>query len=229
MRSFAPVFLIALTACSVKTGDGVIASEARELDSFAAVTNNADIPMSVEVGPEHSVELVCDENLLAYIETRIVHDSLELNVPADLVLEPSAKCALLVTMPSLTRIQNKASGGVEAAGLLVDLDYVRNTGWGTVTAAGIEAGTLRVISEWRGRMVLAGTAQAAILDNDGAGGIEALELVCNTADIDNSGNGDVTVTVTDYAQVSVTGDGDVVLEGDPDEVEVADDGCGDVY
>lgn len=229
MRSLSFALPLVLTACSIGQGDGIPGSETRDLDSFEAITNNTELPVLVEVGPEQSVTVGCDENLLELVSTQVRYGTLEVTLPAEIALNPTVACEVVVTVPWLSRIRSTSAGGVQATGLLDDLESVYNSGWGVVTAEGIVAQSLRVEARGRGRTVLAGEAHLAILDSSGVGGIEAVELICDSVDVRSSGSGDVTVTVTDSAQVSITGDGDVILEGDPEEVEVSDGGCGDVH
>ncbi len=229
MKRAFPLLVLGLMACSTKDGNGVLTTELRDLDSFEAVRNNSSLPMLVEVGPEYAVEVSCDENLLSDIETILRGDTLELSQPADLVLNPSATCEVWVAMPAITRAQGSSNGDLMVEGDLAGLNYLRNSGWGDMTIAGVDSAQLRVISQSRGRMLLSGLADVTSLESSGAGGIESGELIVANANIVNRGAGDITATVTEQATVLIEGDGDVVLHGDPDVVEVDDDGCGDVY
>ena len=223
-----PFLLLALTACSVTNGDGIAGSEMRELEDFDAIANASNVPVVVEVGPAQSVRISCDQNLLPLIETQVEGGMLEVSIPFDTTVVPTLPCQLDVTVPSLVEVQNSDIGGVEVFGAVVDLGYARNTGLGEIAAAGIDTASLRAVNRHGGGLVLAGVVDWADLDNLGAGGIQAEELVCEGADVTNSGSGDVTVTVTGTAVVHVSDTGNVVLLGDPDEVITEDSGCGDV-
>jgi hypothetical protein len=223
------VLLLGLTACSVKDGNGVPGTEVRDLEAFEAVTNNSTLPVLIEVGPAQNVTVDCDENLLPHITTEVTAGVLIPSVDPSTTLIPTIACELTITTPYLDRIQNSSTGGVEVIGDLAGLSYIRNSGWGDMFVDGIDAASVRIFSQSKGRLVLSGLADVAALDSSGAGGIEAGELVCIDVNINSSGAGDVVVTVTDTANVHVEGDGDVVLHGDPETVTTDDDGCGDVY
>ncbi len=224
-----PLLFLGLMACTTKDGNGVQSNELRELGSFEAVRNNSSVPILVDVGPALSVEVFCDENLLSLVETEVHGDTIEVNLPAEIVIVPTATCEVAITMPSLIRAHVTSTGDLFAQGELSDLDYVRNSGWGDVQLEGIATAELRLISQGRGRMLLAGTAEVVAMDNTGAGGIEAGQLISADANVYNAGSGDITATVTERATVQIVGDGDVVLHGDPETLEVDDDGCGDLY
>ncbi len=222
------VLTLALTACSVKKGDGIAANELRSVDDFDAVANATDLPVIIEVGPEQTLELSCDENLLPWMETSVTDGMLVVELRPDLVLEPSVPCQLAVTVPTLHWLESSGGGGFEVFGLVNELEYVRNTGPGNVMVTGIRSETLRAINRYRGGMELAGTATWADLTNLGKGGIDAEALSCEHAEVSNDGDGDISVTVTETISVEVTDDGDVIIYGDPDEVKTEDSGCGDV-
>jgi hypothetical protein len=224
-----PLLVLGLVACSTHQGDGIDANELRELDGFEAVSNNTSIPLMVEVGPAQTVEVLCDENLIPFIETSIHSGSLEVDLPADSVLVPATNCEVMVTVPSLERVKATSSGHVLVTGDLAGLSYVRSTGWGDIAIDGIDSHSLRILSESQGRMFLTGVVDAMTMDSSGAGGVNAADLVAAHGNLVNRGSGDITATVTDYATIRIEGEGDVLLLGDPDTVEVDDGGCGDAY
>ncbi len=223
-----PILLLLLTGCSVKNGDGLSSSEVRDLDGFDSISNDSNVPVVVEVGPTQSVEVSCDGNLLPLIETASEDGMLEVSIPFDTTILPTVACQVDVTMPALRWVDSSDVGGVDVSGLVADLAYVRNTGLGEVIVTGIDTPYLRAINRLGGGLVLAGSVEWADLDSLGAGGIEAAELVCEGADVTNSGSGDVMVTVTGTVVVHVSDEGDVVVLGDPDQVISEDNGCGDV-
>ncbi len=229
MKRAIPLLILSLTACSVKDGSGDQSSELRDHDGFIAVNNNTSVTLSVDVGPASSVEVFCDDNLLEFIETEVRGDSLDVTLPLDTVISPMATCEVLVTAPNLERVRASSNGDVLVQGDLSALDYVRSSGWGDIFIDGLSSPDLRVIAQSRGRVVMSGIAEVIALDSSGAGGIEAAELVSAYANVHNSGTGDITATVTERATIHIEGEGDVVLHGDPETVEVEDDGCGDVY
>jgi hypothetical protein len=229
MKRALPLLVLGLMACNTHQGDGTPASEVRELADFQGVRNDASIPLLTEVGPATSVEVFCDENLLEFIQTEIHNGTLTIEQPPETVLAPAATCEVMVTTPLLERVQAGSTGDVLVTGDLVGLSYARNSGWGDIVIDGIDSRSLRLISEGRGGLFLAGVVDATTMDSSGAGGIAAADLTAATAFMVNSGSGDITATVTDHATVRIEGDGDVVLLGDPESVEVEDAGCGDVY
>jgi hypothetical protein len=229
MKRASAALLFGLAACSVKDGDGIESTELRELAAIQAIRNDSTLPVLVEVGPDQHVEVLCDDNLIPYVLTEVSGGVLVPAIEPGIEIVPTVACEIHVAVPSLDWIRSTSTGGVEAGGDLAGLDSVFNSGRGDLLAEGIDTATLRVISQGRGRLVLAGIADVADLDSSGVGGIEAAELICSDANVHNSGDGDVVVTVTDNANVHIEGGGDVVLHGDPDVVTTEDDGCGDVY
>ncbi len=229
MNRVLPLLFLGLIGCSLKDGNGEQSAEFRDIEGFTSVRNASSIPMIVDVGPDFSVEVLCDENLLGFIETRLRSDTLELSHPTDTAIAPEAVCEVAVTMPVLDRVHASSNGDIEAVGDLSGVSYVRISDRGDVFLDGIDTSQLRLINQSRGQMVLTGVVDVLAMSSAGAGGIDAGELVATIANISNTGDGDITANVTDHATVSIQGEGDVVIYGDPEVVEVDDDGCGDVY
>lgn len=217
-----------LTACAVVKGDGQATSEPRELSSFDAVSNATMVPVSVEVGQEQSVEVLCDDNLIEYILTDVEGQTLKIHITNGVLAQPVADCEVLITAPELRELESSGSGGLEAWGVLSGLARVHSSGSGRVDVRDIHTDAIEAQNSGSGGITLAGVAGFASLDNSGSGGINGQALVCEGAELDNSGSGSISLTVNGDVELHLSGSGNVELFGEPVVGEQSDSGSGDV-
>jgi hypothetical protein len=92
----------------------------------------------------------------------------------------------------------------------------------------VKAAALDVESRGSGDIGLSGTAQRMGVSISGSGDLEAAGLETQDADVNVSGSGDASVTVTGSLTGSVSGSGDLEYSGNPAGVDVSDNGSGSV-
>lgn len=111
--------------------------------------------------------------------------------------------------------------------LNVDNIFIRGKGVGNIKLE-IETESLDAEFNLVGNMVLKGSAQDAILVNEGIGNLDASDLVTQTMDLKSSGIGRVAVHCEEVLSIKVDGIGSVEYSGNPKTVNEKVDGIGKV-
>jgi len=229
MNRTLPLALLALlTGCAAQVGNGVSATQVREVDAFDSVRNTLFAELEVAVGGEQTVEVECDENLVDDLLTRVEDGTLVVTSPPHTTLMPRTDCVVWVSLPELVSAESSGSGGVRASGEAVGLERARCSGSGTVVVEGIDTTSVEADSSGSGGIELDGVADEVDLENSGSGGIDARDLSCDEAALDNSASGSVHLTVYGEVSVELSGSGDIVLYGDPQVVDQRDTGSGQI-
>lgn len=246
----------ALSGClvgEIHHGDGVAAEEVREVEAFTEVAAESSLDVAVSLGAP-SVTVRCDQNLLVDILTEVDDGVLEIRTRDEqgqwVVLAPEVPCGVIVSAPTLTRVANTGSGTMVVGGAPIALEAATNTGSGDlrveadvvcasfdVSATGsgdVEVGAVDVDAldarvTGSGSMSFGdGTADALTALVSGSGSLDAAGVVAARVEATVTGSGGAEVTATDAIVGQVTGSGDLVVHGDPEERDTASMGSGEV-
>ncbi|MCC6405722.1 MAG: DUF2807 domain-containing protein [Planctomycetes bacterium] len=212
----APLFLGPLCgACVVSLGDdwgadvvgsGVAATETRTIGEFKRIRVHGSTDVVAEVGDRTSLELTADDNLLAYIVTRVDGDTLVIEMKEGSYSSHVPQLARIVS-PTLEGFALDGSGDGRFSKLA-----------GARFAVGI-AGS--------GDIVCDGAVDALAVDIAGSGDVDASALAAKRVSVDIAGSGDVSVHAIEDLDVSIAGSGDVVYAGEP-RVQQSVAGSGDI-
>jgi len=228
MRNALPLLLLFATGCVIERGDGHLESEERDIDGFDRVANSTMVDVTVVVGPDFRVEVSCDSNLLDHVETVERNHALVIETPPNVVIRPRTDCTVEIEMPALDEVSGSGSGNVEVFGVVEGLGSIRDSGSGDLYVSDIDTTDIDIHCSGSGRIHARGIADFASLNSSGSGGIDAEDLVAADAEITCSGSGDIHANVEGHVDVHVSGSGDVVIWGEPEDVSQQATGSGNV-
>ena len=118
------------TIAPAHEGSGTLAEQRRLVEGFTGVRLEAAADVEVEVGGAFSVTLRADDNLMPHIETAV--DDGALVVRARERFESETGVVVLVTLPSLERVENAGVGAIRVKGVDSPRLVVRVAGVGDV-------------------------------------------------------------------------------------------------
>jgi hypothetical protein len=254
MKRLAYVLLLVLpvAGCAPIQGDGVSASEEREVPAFDAVAGSLSLDVFVEVAAASApyVRLECDENLLPHIQTRVREGTLHITTDPTVSIAPRTLCTAHVRSSRLVALAASGSGELVASGELDALAEIDSSGSGGVTVedpitsdalsidlsgsgpvlvARYEGATLDVAVSGSGPVELGGgSASEMHVDSSGSGDVRAPELEVEHAHVSSSGSGRIELRVSESIRASLSGSGDVVIAGDPTTRDETESGSGRV-
>lgn len=186
-------------------GSGVSHSELRHVGPFEQVDLSGFGTVNIHVGPQPSVCVTTDDNLLQHVDTFV--DGGKLKIKNRGRLRPKTGMNVDITVPHLTAAEVNGAGDLhvmDAAGESLDLSI---NGAGTVSATGCVNRVSTQIS--------------------GAGDAELENLFAEHADVRVSGAGDIRVYASESIKARVAGAGDVICYGHPQNVDQRIAGAGD--
>jgi hypothetical protein len=187
-------------------GSGNIKTEARNVGPFTKINLSGSPDITVTIGPELSVAVTTDDNILPVINTTV--EGATLNVYSKQSYSASQEVKVKITMPALDGVSVSGSGDIQVTGLKAGELEARVTGSGDVT--------------------LKGSAERLRAEVTGSGDVHAGDLSAKNARVNVTGSGDVTVRATAELEATVTGSGDVNYYGNPPQVNKHVTGSGDI-
>ncbi|NCT82579.1 MAG: DUF2807 domain-containing protein [Comamonadaceae bacterium] len=202
------------------TGNGDIATEARDPGAFDGVALSGGFNVVIRQGSGHKVEVKADRNLLPYIETRIVEGSkgrtLEIAPRKGVNVQSSAHPSLSIEMPALRAVSVAGTGTVKVEAMKTGGVDAAIAGSGDIRFANLDAERLGMKVSGSGDIVAAGRCASASVSIAGSGDVKAAELVADEVKVTIAGSGDAQVNATRRLSVSIAGSGDVKYAGSPE-------------
>ena len=181
------------------TGNGVQASETREVASFDAVELSGSFDIDIEVGgidvgAGPSVTVHGDENLLSHVVTEVENSVLEVYMEGA-VYSSEQRLHVEVRVPDLRSFVLSGSGDARIVGVDRHDFALSLSGSGEIQAGG----RAEFMSVWL----------------SGSGDFDLRDLQVREADVQISGSGDVKVSTSNRLDARVSGSGDVLYLGSP--------------
>jgi len=197
-------------------GNGVTASENRMVDDFTGVKIKGGMDITVTQGPEHSVKIEGDENLLKYIDVVRHGNMVEVSTKEGINIDPRAGLRIYVTAPVFEQLQIAGSGDMKSQNTLTSNGTIEAgiTGSGDMDLK-VDAPMVITHISGNGDIVMNGTTRHFQTRISGSGDVKCYGLLSETTDVDIAGSGDVQVSASKQLNVDIKGSGDVRYKGSP--------------
>ncbi len=187
--------LLVLSACSVVSGSGQVASETRQVSGFTAIDLTGTGEVTIEQGNTESLTIEADDNLLPALTSKVSDSTLKLGKKPGTTVRTKNPIRYRVSVKQLTALDVSGTGSVSAQNMTLQALHVDISGSGVVN--------------------LTGSAVEQHIEVSGSGRYEAAELPSQKVMADISGSGQVEVAVSNELQVDISGSGTVTYSGDP--------------
>lgn len=213
---FFAVVLFSIPSCDILgvRGTGELETEIRNVDNFHALEINVPGDVEVRTDSIFYVEVTCEDNLIAYLET--VEDNGVLKIYFDRDVYDVDDLKIRVSAPSWDGFKINGSADVDVpdaiSGNKLDVGV---SGSGNLKVFNLDFNNIVTRVSGSGDVFLAGTADDLKCTVSGSGNVNALGCPVKTATVAVSGSGDVRLHVTETLDVTISGSGDVEYEGAP--------------
>jgi Putative auto-transporter adhesin, head GIN domain len=191
--------LVSMNSCIPEriTGSGTITSENRTVSNTNFTEIRVEGSMNVSIKQGDSVKIVAKDfaNLLPYLETRIVGNTLVIDYRDHSWISNSVG-EVTVTMPKLSSVELSGSGNI-----------------GTIGSFRFD--DLSLLISGSGNFSFAGSAKNMNAKITGSGNIRTFDMPTENATVKITGSGDMQVNVTRLLDATITGSGDIVYKGTP--------------
>ncbi len=211
--------LVLLSACGLRAirGSGDVETEDRDVSGFDSLEFAGFGRLIVTQGNEESLSIQVDDNLLRYIDTDVVGDTLKIEFDDNIVLRPTDGSIIFrLSVIELISIDISGAGTFEIDDLVTDELEVSMSGAGQIDIDSIEATELKVVLNGAGHIDISGTVERQDITISGLGDFNAIDLESEEATVTISGAGDVDLWVHDELDITISGAGSISFYGDPD-------------
>jgi len=194
-----PIFILivlslAFTSCrwlGVR-GNGRVESEQRTVADFSEIQAEGMFDIEWRSGPP-ALTVTTDENLMTYVEDRVVDNHLRLHVRERIL--PTHGLKVVISSPNRTGARLHGASQLTARQLTGNSFAIETTGASEVK--------------------LDGNMERLLADMTGASELAAKGLQVKTAEISTTGAASADVSASESLKVSITGAGEVIYHGTP--------------
>lgn len=196
-------------------GSGNVVQENRAVGSLSALTMSSAGSVLITQGDEESLMIRGDDNLLPHIITEIRNETLVIRTEDGIELRPSETITFFLVVETLENIVFAGAGDLSATDLNVDVLSVIMSGAATLNLVNLEAEELHLLLSGAGGVFASGTVAEQSITLSGVGSCDAGDLASSEAEVQITGEGSVTVRVSDRLVVIISGVGSVSYIGNP--------------
>ncbi|MBA4410296.1 MAG: head GIN domain-containing protein [Bacteroidota bacterium] len=189
-------------------GNGISRTESRSASGFDQISSSGDFLVTVLPGSKYSVEVTAETNLLPYIETDVVGNTLKIRTQGLYSLRDHDPIEIYITTPVLNGITLSGSGLIETGSFSSDDFRMTLSGSGDIDTQ-ISADKIKANVSGSGTIYIEGDAFESEFVISGSGKIKSYDLEQNICQAIISGSGDMYVNVSEIIDARISGSGKV--------------------
>lgn len=222
--------LLLLSGCGeCLKGEGEPISERRTVNNFTAVEAGGNIRVMINQGSSedgHYVVVETQQNLIPEIVTDVSRGTLKIETAK--CVKSTSDIVVHVFSPEYQELSLSGTGSLEStAWIRSERLKLNNKGTGAVMLE-LRVDRMDVSNSGTGDVVLQGSASTLSIDNRGTGSVQAQALRSDNAKVDSRGTGDVKLQVHGELDIKLSGTGDVIYEGNPQNIKQSNKGTGKI-
>jgi hypothetical protein len=195
-------------------GNGNMRTEERTQTGIKGVDSYGSFDLFVSNGPNTTVKIEAEDNLLPYIETYMDGDILKIDTKDGYNLNPQRSVKIFVTAPDFRRIKSYGSGNITGENKITSTSKLDLgvTGSADIKME-VDAPQVDADISGSGNIKLNGKTKAFSSTVSGSGDVHAYDLMAEETKVRIAGSGNADVYASVSLDVSVAGSGDVRYKG----------------
>lgn len=206
------VIIGSFTSCHHVTGSGNIVSEKRQTGDFKGIETGGSFEVELKTGPT-SVEISCDDNLVKYVETKLINGVLHLNTRNRLNIS-NGHLKAYISAPEINSIRCSGAASVKA------MDLVKTTGKLELEASGagnikaeVDAPEIEAEASGAANIELTGRTKNYSANASGGASLKTKNLKSENTDAEVSGAATAHVHASVSLKADASGAGNIYYNG----------------
>jgi hypothetical protein len=197
-------------------GNGHASTQQRSISDFSGISLTGDMDVYFTSGPNFSVTVQGDQNLLEYVETERRGNTLEIGTREGYHLSSSSPIKIMITAPTLDELEVTGSGNFVAESKIASSKNLKIdvTGSGDVKIE-VDAPQVEAGITGSGDVQVSGTTRMFDAEITGSGNMRCFDLLSESTRVENSGSGDAEVFASKQLDIEINGSGGLAYKGSP--------------
>jgi hypothetical protein len=195
-------------------GNGNVRTENRSIDNFTGVDVRNNIDLHIVQGPEYTVRIETDENLMEHIEVRVSGNKLRIGARDHANLNPSRSIKVFVSAPAYRTLGASGACKIYADSKIVSKDPLELDLSGASHMT-LELNAPRVVTGLSGAssVELRGETKDLRIDGSGASEVRGYDLLAENVEVDLSGACNAEVFASTSLKAGLSGASHVHYKG----------------
>ena len=211
-------------------GNGDMTSEQRQVADYDLIALEGSMDVELTAGNEGNLKVEAESNLLKHIVTEVSGNKLKISVEKDIILNPSSRHAIRITVPveDIHSVDLTGSGNIHSRERISSENMkVKLTGSGDISLE-LRASNVQSTLTGSGDINLRGSTSNLDCTVAGSGDFGAYGLKAENVKASISGSGEIQVSVSGELVSRITGSGDLTYRGNPQKEDFRTAGSGSV-
>lgn len=196
-------------------GNDIIITEEREVSSFLGVVIIGSFEVEIVYDTVQGVEISTDENLLAYIDTRVSGNNLIIEQATNRCLRSRSPIMITVFTDVLREAEMDGDGMIRCYDWYSDYLRLELIDAGDIVFRNLDVLDVQAYLSGSGMIELEGIADEATFVVEGSGDIRAFRLPVYECYAEIEGPGNISCNVVDYLDAVIDGSGYIYVKGNP--------------
>ena len=211
-------------------GNGIIATENREVSAYNIISVNGNIDVVLVEGKEGKLTLKAEENLLDYIEISVNRDALKIKSKDRTELRPSKGKNILITVPiqEVRKLTLNGSGEIEGDVILKNDTLTLQVNGSGDMDVNVMTEDVKAMINGSGDITVSGKTDVFKATVNGSGDINGSQLSANNCEGKVIGSGDIYFFAKQKLNAKIIGSVDIEVNKSVIEIEKKIIGSGEV-
>jgi hypothetical protein len=222
--------LLTFTSCDYNRvkGDGHVISKSFNKTGFKDIDASSSMDVVLKQGPDYSVRIDAEENILQLIEVRKEGDELIVGFKDNISINPTKDIKVYITAPEFRKLGGSGACTFSNSDVIKGNEMKLDLSGACNTHLNVDVNKLGVEASGASEIEVKGKAVYFSVDGSGSTSVSAFQLITENASIELSGAGDAEVFASKSLKADLSGAGNVAYKGNPPSVNKEISGAGSV-
>ena len=202
-------------------------SQTKDVGSFNGINVSNSFKVEVKNGPVTSVVVEADDNLVKYVEVKVVNNILRISL--DNITVDDAHLRVLITAPSIEEIKTSAAAEVVVKGSLLSDKAIRlNASSASEIKATLDAPSVEVDASSGSEVTVSGRTRDLDVSASSGADVNARELLTENSNAKASSGADISVNASISVDASASSGGSITYRGAAASIKKSNSSGGDI-
>ena len=209
-------------------GNGSSTTKTLDVGAYDSIEVKGFMDVHLEKGTEGHITVNTDENIHEHIKVAVKDHTLILTTKENVTIKSKIGVHITVPFDSISKVALTGSGNIETKDTIKVNEFSTFvTGSGNIMLA-VEASDVQAMITGSGNITISGSSSNAKVNLSGSGDFDGFDLASQNTSVAVSGSGNAEVVAQKNLVAIVSGSGDVIYKGNPDQKEIKTYGSGDI-
>jgi hypothetical protein len=222
--------VLAFASCDFNRvkGDGHVISKSFDKTGFKDIDASSEMNVILKQGPDYSVRIDAEKNILELIEVRKEGDELVVGFKNNVSINPTKDIKIYITAPEFHKLEGSGACTFSNNDMITGNEIKLDLSGACNANLNVTVNKLDIEASGASEIEVKGKAVYFAVDGSGSTSVSAFQLISENADIQISGAGDAEVFASKSLKADLSGAGDVQYKGNPTSVNKEISGAGSV-